>query len=246
MNNGYPTSITCQFIARKWEEEPIEILVGAEKISRASIINVLTGDIEGESTLEYRLHYPAIAGDEVPFAGEEHIVGRIGLNKGSFILTHEGKFSPKNGVSGQLVIKAGSGTGDFEEIEGSGTIIAKAGEHVGTYALICVLPLHKSPGTVEIKTAAEDLFTPPSTIATTQQEIPKYNPEKHRKPLFSAGFVKGFGTMFIVVGVVSVIFPPHQFKEAVIIITMGLTFRGAGKSMQITAKAKQDIEYPDK
>ncbi len=128
-------NVKCLFIAKNWSENPFSELSGAGKLSHASITNSLSGEIEGEGSLAYLLAYPNQEGNDVPFIGYERIVGRIGTQNGSFIVKHEGTFSPVAGVNGVLQIVSGSGSGDFAGIAGNGTITAKAGEHGGQYTL---------------------------------------------------------------------------------------------------------------
>lgn len=131
----FPVSITSQFIAKSWSEAPMHEFAGAGKLSRASIVNTLSGGIEGEGTLEYQLAYPLVAGGEVPFIGYERIVSRAAGREGSFIIRHDGSFSPLAGVAGTLAVVPGSGTGAFADVGGSGVIKAVAGEHGGEYCL---------------------------------------------------------------------------------------------------------------
>lgn len=135
MPSALPAMVRCQFIAKNWIEAPFHEMDGAGKLSRASIVNTLSGEIEGEGTLEYLLAYPITAGRDIAFIGYERIVGQIGSHKGSLVLEHEGTFSPESGVNGRLAIVLGSGVGDFSGIAGAGSIAAKAGEHGGEYAL---------------------------------------------------------------------------------------------------------------
>jgi hypothetical protein len=132
--------VNCKFVATSWSEVPFHEMNGAGKLSRASIRNTLSGGIDAEGTLEYLLTYPSIAGDEVPFIGYERIIGRVEAGNGSFVIRHDGVFSPTSGVNGKLEIMEGSGTGDFVGITGSGIITAKAGEHGGEYALTIQYP----------------------------------------------------------------------------------------------------------
>ncbi|MDW5418492.1 DUF3224 domain-containing protein [Iodobacter sp. CM08] len=130
------TSIVCQTSIKTWSEIPFHEMSEAGKLSRASIVNTLSGDIEGEGVLEYLLAYPKIAGDDVIFTGMERIVAKMAARDGSFVLRHEGVFSASAGVSGSLTIIEGSGSGDFTGIRGQGQINAKKGEHGAEYNLI--------------------------------------------------------------------------------------------------------------
>jgi len=127
--------ITVVFAAGSWTETVFHEQAASGKLSRASINNLLSGEFEGEGVLEYLLSYPVCEGDPVPFVGYERIVGRMGALQGSFVLRHDGVFSRTSGVTGQLDIVLGRGTGDFATLGGQGTISAKTGEHGGVYSL---------------------------------------------------------------------------------------------------------------
>ncbi|MDC8756092.1 DUF3224 domain-containing protein [Janthinobacterium fluminis] len=131
----FPLTLSTNFVAASWAETPFHEMADAGKLSRATIVNTLSGGIEGEGTLEYLLAYPAVPGADVAFVGYERIVSAAAGREGSFTMKHEGCFSPLFGVSGALNIVAGSGTGVFAGLGGSGVIKAKAGEHGGEYCL---------------------------------------------------------------------------------------------------------------
>jgi hypothetical protein len=130
-----PQTIKCQFIAKSWTESAFHEMENAGKLSRADIVNTISGELMAEGVLEYLLAYPNTPGAEVPFVGYERIIGAIGSLNGSFVIKHNGTFSPTAGVSGSIEIVSGSGTNDFSGIRGKGKITAKAGEHGGEYFL---------------------------------------------------------------------------------------------------------------
>jgi hypothetical protein len=131
----HPALLVCQFQAKQWNELAFDERTGTGKLSRASIVNTLRGDIEGEGVLEYLLSYPNEAGAAVEFIGYERLVGSVQGRVGSMVVEHRGTFSPVDGVHGTLVVRPGSGTGAWAGLRGAGTIRAKAGEHGGEYRL---------------------------------------------------------------------------------------------------------------
>lgn len=133
-------NIRCAFRAKSWSETPFHEMAGAGKLSRASIENILSGELEGNGVLEYLLAYPNTEGLDVRFTGYERIVGKTGGLEGSFSVKHDGVFSPSSGVAGTLEIVPHSGTGDFAGVKGGGTISARKGEHGGEYQLAVRLP----------------------------------------------------------------------------------------------------------
>lgn len=130
-----PQTIKCQFVAKSWTESPFHEMENAGKLSRANIVNTLSGELVAEGVLEYLLAYPNTHGAEVTFIGYERIIGSIGSLNGSFIIKHNGSFSPTAGVSGTIEIVNDSGTSDFSGIRGKGKITANVGEHGGEYFL---------------------------------------------------------------------------------------------------------------
>jgi hypothetical protein len=127
--------LRCAFVAASWSEAPLHEMEGAGKLSHASIVNTLSGDIEGEGRLEYLMQYPVGAGGDVAFIGYERVIVSIGERRGSFTLRHDGVYSASAGVHGTLSVVADSGSGAFAGIGGHGTLEAKAGEHGGQYTL---------------------------------------------------------------------------------------------------------------
>lgn len=105
------------FRVNKWEEIPFSQADGLAKLTRATCEQSYTGDIEGESVLEYLMAYQADG--DVTFVGIEQVVGSVAGKKGSFVFRHEGVF--ENGVVRMaLTVVEGAGTGDLEQFRGAG------------------------------------------------------------------------------------------------------------------------------
>lgn len=121
------------FRTRSWDEVPVHEIEDGPKISRATVVNDYSGDMQGEGTLAYLLLYTLDG--PVTFIGLERVVGRIGSRTGSVVLEHEGVFSSEAGVRGTLVVVPGAGTGDLARFTGIGTLKAAPGEHGGAYLL---------------------------------------------------------------------------------------------------------------
>lgn len=135
MSTHLAVSLACGFQASQWQEESLNAADGAGELKRARIVNVLTGPLEGEGRLEYQLLYPARPGEGVVFVGYERVTARWAGKTGSFVLRHDGVYSPTAGVSGSLLVVPGSGSGDFSALSGDGRIVARPGEHGGEYLL---------------------------------------------------------------------------------------------------------------
>jgi hypothetical protein len=111
---------TGTFAFTSWDEKPYSETDGT-KLTQSTVANTFHGDVEGQSTLEYLMFYPAEGA--VTFIGLEHITGRLGDRSGSFVLQHSGAF--ENGAAtGRWFVLPGSGTGDLRGLRGEGGYVA--------------------------------------------------------------------------------------------------------------------------
>ncbi len=111
------TETAGTFSTSTWEEHPFAEVEGAQKISRATVNNIYRGEIDGEGTLEYLIHYREES--EGTYYGLERVVGRIGGRAGSVLIEHRGTFRGTE-VEGLLAILPGSGTGELAGARGTG------------------------------------------------------------------------------------------------------------------------------
>lgn len=83
-----PTTTTGKFQVTGWDETTIEE-VGAGKVTRATATRTFTGDITGESTVDYLMAY----GDDgsASFVGLERITGEAAGRRGSLVVQHVGR-----------------------------------------------------------------------------------------------------------------------------------------------------------
>jgi hypothetical protein len=102
---------------KTWDGRPWNEVTGA-KFTRASIVNVFHGDIEGESHQESLMAYREDG--TVDFVGLEHVVGQVGGRSGSFVLKHNG--TVVNGVvAATYTVIPGFGTGELSGLRGEGS-----------------------------------------------------------------------------------------------------------------------------
>lgn len=111
---------TGSFDMQNWDEKAYREVEGLPKLARASVKNVLSGDIEGEGTLEYLFVYTAAI---CYFTGMQQVVGRIGDRVGSFVLQESGTFEDGT-AKGSWSVVPGSGTGALRGLRGSGSYTA--------------------------------------------------------------------------------------------------------------------------
>ena len=119
------TQAKATFKIENWDEQPYAELAGGGKLTRASVKQALSGDIEGDAEVEWLMCY---RGDETAeFVGLQRIDGRLGERAGSFVLAQtEGSFDGKE-ARGRLSVVPDSGTGDLEGLTGSGEFVAPHG-----------------------------------------------------------------------------------------------------------------------
>jgi len=126
----------AQFEIKSWDENPYNEVEGAPKLTRASVTQAYSGDIEGEGKLEYLFVY----GDDgsATIVGIERLSGTVGGRSGSFVLQGNGKFE-KGAARCSWDIVPGSGTGDLAKISGKASYVAIHGVDKVNYTLDYVL-----------------------------------------------------------------------------------------------------------
>ena len=78
------------FEVTSWNEEPYVNVDDDRKLTRASVTQQFTGDIEGEGSVEWLMCYRSDA--TADWVGMQRVVGRIGDRSGSFVLQNVGTF----------------------------------------------------------------------------------------------------------------------------------------------------------
>ena len=114
---------TSNFEIKNWEEQPYHEAEDGTKLVRASVTATYSGDIVGESTLEYLMYYGA---ETVRFIGLERVTGRLGDRSGSFVLQHDGVYADGE-AQGAFTVVDGSGTDDLRGLRGTGNLGAQHG-----------------------------------------------------------------------------------------------------------------------
>lgn len=125
-----PSIVTGFVEMHVWDQEPGSTLHAP--VTRARIVNVLSGGLEGEGVLDCLFHEPAPGSGT--FVGLERFCGRLGEREGTFVLRHAGSWDGPSTV-GTWTIVPGSGTGDLEGIRGDGGYGRDADDVLAPYAL---------------------------------------------------------------------------------------------------------------
>lgn len=112
------TTANARFAIKSWDEKPYSEGPDLPKLTRASVAKSFSGDIEGESQVEYLMMYRADG--TATFVGLERVTARIGERSGSFVLQRAGAFEGGLAKESYSVV-AGSATGDLRGLRGEGT-----------------------------------------------------------------------------------------------------------------------------
>lgn len=116
-----------RFAIKSWEEKPYSEGPDLPKLTRASVVKTLTGDIEGEGRVEYLMMYRPDG--TATFVGLERVTAKIDGRSGSFVLERVGGF--EGGLANETyTVIAGSATGDLRGLRGNGkTSVGHGMEH---------------------------------------------------------------------------------------------------------------------
>jgi hypothetical protein len=108
----------CNSCISNWNEEITQEFDNGTRIARASVTQTYSGDIAGDSVVEYLMSY-GVDGT-VKFVGLEVVTGSVGGRTGSVVIQHDGAFVGARARSDWLFVP-GSGTGELISLHGSGS-----------------------------------------------------------------------------------------------------------------------------
>jgi hypothetical protein len=121
--NGRATS-TAEVTS--WDESTIEEFEETGKLTRATVPQIFSGDLEGEGVMEFLMCYPPDSGGTASFIGQQRVAGTLAGRKGSFVSHGAGVF-----VGGEArwtwSAVPGSATGELAGLSGEGTSVASGG-----------------------------------------------------------------------------------------------------------------------
>ena len=119
--------VDARFAIKGWDEKPYDEGEGLPKLTRASVKKSYTGDIDGESHVEYVMMYRADG--TASFVGIERVVAKLHGMSGTFVLQRTGVFEGGQAKESYFVVP-GSGTGELQGITGEGsTSVGHGMEH---------------------------------------------------------------------------------------------------------------------
>jgi hypothetical protein len=116
---------TAIFSVKKWEESTLEQISSDMKMTKASVEYDVNGDLEGEVSVEYLMHYTHFDEKDqhnstAAYIGLMRFEGKLNGRSGSFVMKDDGTFQGGSANS-SLTILEGSGTGELQGITGTGT-----------------------------------------------------------------------------------------------------------------------------
>lgn len=117
----------ARFAIKNWDEKPYSEGADLPKLTRATVTKVFTGDLEGESRVEYLMLYRSDG--SATFVGHERVTGRIHGKSGTFVLQRVGVF--ENGQAKEsFAVIPGSATGELRGLRGEGnSAVGHGSEH---------------------------------------------------------------------------------------------------------------------
>ena len=101
------THAQATFEVQSWDENTYEELDGDAKLTRASVGQGFTGDLEGDGSVEWLMCYRE--DKTADFVGLQRFVGRLGGRSGSFVMQTQGSFDGTE-AKGSLAVVERSGT----------------------------------------------------------------------------------------------------------------------------------------
>jgi Protein of unknown function (DUF3224) len=108
-----------------WDEAPYAEFDGGRKLTKASVTQAVSGDVEGEGSVESLMCYRDDG--TADFVGLQRIVGRIGERSGSFVLVQTAGTFDGQMARAELAVVPGSGTEELAGLSGTGTFEAPHG-----------------------------------------------------------------------------------------------------------------------
>jgi len=112
------------FKLASWDEKTYQKLDGDAKLTRTSVTQNFSGDLEGTGSWEALMCYAEDG--TASYVGYERMVGQLGGRRGSFVLQTVGSYDGTEARSSWSVVP-GSGTDELRGLRGEGTSVAPGG-----------------------------------------------------------------------------------------------------------------------
>lgn len=119
------------FTVKAWDENTYADLGDSRKLTKATVVFALDGDLAGEATWDAVMCYRP-DGTAV-YTGFQQMMGNLSGQEGAFVLRADGEFANGEARSHWQIVE-GSGTGALAGLSGSGESVATASPS-GTFTL---------------------------------------------------------------------------------------------------------------
>jgi Protein of unknown function (DUF3224) len=126
------TQAKATFKIASWDEKPYRELEGSTKFTRATYVQQLSGDLDGESVTDALMYYRPDG--TAAYTDLSRFEGRLGDRSGSFVYAGSGAYDGEK-AEGEARIVTGSGTGDLTGITGTTRAHAEAGSDGGSFVV---------------------------------------------------------------------------------------------------------------
>jgi hypothetical protein len=113
-----------QFKVESWDEQTYAEIDGGRKLTRASVTQAFSGDIEGDGAVEWLMCYRE--DETADFVGLQRVTGQVGGRSGTFVLRTDGIFDGRE-AKGEWFVVPGSGTEELRGLRGKGGFTAPLG-----------------------------------------------------------------------------------------------------------------------
>jgi hypothetical protein len=125
------TTAKGSFALSSWDEDAYEEFDEGRKLTRATVGQAFTGDIDGEGGVQWLMSYRTDG--TARFVGMQRVTGEVGGRRGSFVMETVGEFDGKVAAADWSVVD-GSGTEELAGITGNGRFEAPMGSEA-TFSL---------------------------------------------------------------------------------------------------------------
>jgi Protein of unknown function (DUF3224) len=119
------------FQLKSFDEDTVEEFAEGGKLTRARIVQIYTGDLDGEAASALTMLYRPDG--TATYVGFQRFTGTVGDRSGSYLEQVTGGYDNTEARSTSQVLD-GTGTGDLAGLRGTGTSAAPHGS-TGTYTL---------------------------------------------------------------------------------------------------------------
>ena len=117
---------TGVFKVTSWDEKPCDEGWGGTNVTRASVTQTVSGNIEGEARVEYLMTY--CEGGSASYLVTLRVAGKLDGRSGSFVAEGKGGYADGSAACNFSVVP-GAGTGELAGLRGHGSFSAKHAEY---------------------------------------------------------------------------------------------------------------------